>query len=258
MAAIQTIIETIFGYPATALIKDFKAMRAEHKLYRNIWRIALGGIGAAVGGVIPSLVDESISHYVANIVQTVFPISSVPSYVTGNLFLVYLGLTSGLLVGKLSAQAYYYLVYQDSNSAHLLYDFERRHISRLYASLQQNGQAIEAKVEAIFEHLVGQIRQAKSPHQGTPLEPITLAWSKSQLKGVLNEFVTGNSDPYNFYHRMAHLKENFVGARIAERLEEIDTVLRASAPITALSFQAPTSHTRRATEDLPLHESKWG
>jgi hypothetical protein len=252
MAAIQTILETIFQYPATALFKDFKDLLQGHKPFRNTYRILMGAAGAALGGVGPTVLVPEVSHYAASIVSSILPLSGPPSYITGNLALVYLGLTSGLVFGKYSAQAFYYYRHHDTNSGHVLYHFERDETVKHYQALETNKALVELRVEAIHRYLVAEIRHAKSKYKGNPLEPVALAWTKDQLKGVLTEFMKGNDDPYVFLFKLAAMKNNFLQIRLQQRVAEIEQVLVEELPQAgqqALSRSPAIRHRRRDTID---------
>jgi hypothetical protein len=217
---------------------------------------------------VPTIIAPEISHYGANVIQAVFPATGIPSYVTGNIIFVYLGLTSGLMLGKYSAQAYYHVRYGDTNSGHLLYDHELHAVMRLYQGLNLERSVLEIRVSDIFQHLVVEIRRSKAKNTGNPLEPISLAWTKPQLKGVLTEFMRGNDDPYQFFYRLAHMKQNFLTIRLQERVSEIDHLLVEELPRSPeiADFGAPyirpstprnhaPRHRRRATvSELELHK----
>lgn len=265
MANIISILEAVLGYPAAAIIKDLQDLRAFHKPYRNMWVLSMGGVGSLMGGLIPTLFAPRVGAWVRDIVQTVLPVASEPGYITGNLILVYVGVTAGLMAGKWSAQAYYYLRYKDSNSSHLLYPNELRHLVVLYQDLCQDKHKLAQQIGRIFWHLVHKIHQVKQPQGGNPIEPLSLEWSKDQLKGVLREFRAGNSDPYDFYVRLAHTRERFTHIRLQERIQALDQLMVEAVPplpvieplrihtpsSSAFTFRLPTPtgprHRRRAT-----------
>jgi hypothetical protein len=243
--AIISIIETVFQYPAATLIKDFKSLREGLKPYRNVYRILCGAVGSALGGVVPTLIWPGASHYVSGVLQAVLPIGGAPSLITGNLALVYVGFSSGLLFGKYSAQAYYYLRYKDTNSGHILYPHLLRQAVVAYEGTKLGSTVLSFRIEGIFTHLVQEIKRVKDKHQGNPLEPLSLSWTKAQLKGVLHEFMQGNEDLFNFYYRMAHMRENYLQSRLQSRIQEIEQLLVQEVPHpNTLHLRA---HVRRAT-----------
>jgi hypothetical protein len=247
MVNFTSLIGLVFQYPAKEIIKDVGALRHMHKPYRNIWRLMCASVGSVLGGTVPTLIEPNLSIWLAEIMEKFFQISTGPSFITGNLIAVWLGISSGLLVGKYSAQGYYYLRYRDTNSAHLLYPSEMTHLLNLYQPLAHKTSVAEdvtaaRKIQAIFFHLVAKIRAEKAGSKVSPIDPIAAEWTKAHYKSILMEFRRGNQDPYDFYVRLSHTKERFIQLKLEARISALDNLLTPGPELGPRQHSTEMSH----------------